>query len=124
MVTHEQARVLLTTYQEAWVEQDPDLILSIFHEDASYHERAFEPPFRGHEEIRTYWQEKVVQEQQDIEFELLNTYVDGDTIIAEWEVRLFSAVKQQRLHMKEVAILEVRGQKIQSLREYWQSVWE
>ncbi len=112
---------ILKTYGEAWVNQDVNKILSIFAEDGIYQERVFEKPFAGHKQIRNYWQKKVVEEQSDIKFRLLNFYIDGDTVIAEWEASFYSNAEKARIRIKEVAILEIESNKIKSLREYWQS---
>lgn len=42
-------------------------------------------------------------------------------MIAEWDVVFDDRVQSLRKHMLEVAIMEVRGEKIESLREYWSS---
>ncbi|MEW6490178.1 MAG: nuclear transport factor 2 family protein [Thermodesulfobacteriota bacterium] len=117
----ERARVLevLETYREAWEGRDPEKILTIFTEDATYRERAFEEPCRGHEGLRRYWEETVVRGQADIRFALLHLYLDGDTAIAEWEARFRDVRKRVPRHIREVAILEFRGDKIATLREYW-----
>jgi ketosteroid isomerase-like protein len=112
---------VLDVYKTAWEEQDSELILTIFTEDAVYHERVLQEPMRGHEEIAAYWREKVVQGQGRISFTLLNTYVEGITGVAEWEVSFDDRVQRKRKHMKEIAILELVEGKITSLREYWAS---
>jgi hypothetical protein len=117
----EDVRKLIDIYLRAWTTQDPDLILSIFTPSASYHERVLEEPIRDHAGIREYWQTKVVQEQANIQAELLRLYLDGTTAIAEWEARFDDLVKGQRKRMREVAILELDGDRIGSLREYWTS---
>jgi ketosteroid isomerase-like protein len=117
----EDVRKLIDIYLRAWTTQDPDLILSIFTPSASYHERVLEEPIRDHAGIREYWQTKVVQEQANIRAELLRLYLDGTTAIAEWEARFDDLVKGQRKRMREVAILELDGDRIGSLREYWTS---
>jgi uncharacterized protein (TIGR02246 family) len=121
MVDRNKVETVLRTYAEAWMEQDPEKILTIFTSDATYHERVLKEPFRGHAEIKQYWQSKVVEEQKDIKFKLLNTYIDGDTVIAEWDAVFFNNAEQQTIHLREVAILEFQGDKISSLREYWHS---
>ncbi len=112
---------ILKEYGEAWVNQDTQKILSIFLKDGTYQERIFDKPMRGHEQIKKYWQNRVIKEQSDIKFRILNCYVDGNTIIAEWEASFYIEKRQERIHMKEVAIIEVSGDKIKSLREYWQA---
>jgi len=121
MVTDKIAQRILKTYKEAWVEQDIDKILSIFAEDGTYHERVFEKPFRGHKQIAGYWKRKVCEEQSKIKFKLLNYYICGEVIIAEWDATFYSNIKHAKIRMKEVGIFEIKRNKIKSLREYWQS---
>lgn len=82
---------------------------------------AFEAPYKGHAGIAAYWKAKVVDEQSDIKFKLLDYYISGDVVIAEWEASFYSNIKKARIHIKEVAIIEVKDSKIKSLREYWAS---
>ena len=118
-LTHQDVRDTLATYIRAWVEQDPDLILSIFTPSGTYHERVLEAPILGHNGIRDYWQSKVVGSEANITCRLLNVYVDGSTAIAEWEAA-FDAVDQGiRKRGRWVAILEFEGRLIQHFREYW-----
>jgi ketosteroid isomerase-like protein len=112
---------VLDVYKTAWEQQDAGLILTIFTNDAVYHERVLQEPIRGHAGIAAYWQEKVVKGQGRISFTLLNTYLDGTTGIAEWEVSFDDCVQRKRKHMKEIAIMEFVDRKIASLREYWAS---
>ena len=121
MVSEQRAKEILKIYEEAWVNQDTDKILSIFTEDGIYHERVLKEPFRGNKEIANYWKSKVCEEQSKIEFKLLNFYICENTIIAEWEASFNSNVENARIRIKEVAILEIENDLIKSLREYWQS---
>ena len=120
-LTKKEVRTIIGIYVRAWVEQDPNLIVTIFTASAIYHERVLGEPNRNREGIRKYWQEKVVESQGRIECDLLNLYLDGDTAIAEWEARFDDRVKGGRKRMREVAILEFEGRLIASLREYWTS---
>jgi len=114
-------RDVVNTYIRAWVEQDPALIVTIFTDTATYHERVLEEPIRNREGIRAYWQEKVVESQARIACELLNLYLDGSTAIVEWEAQFDDLVQGVRKRMREAAILVFEGQLIASLREYWSS---
>jgi len=112
---------ILARYCEAWRQQDADKILLIFTEDATYHERLLEKPIVGHAGIRDYWVSKVVQGQANINVRVVNEFVDGNVGIAEWEVHFDDRVKRIRKFMREIAIMEFRGDRIKSLREYWVS---
>ncbi len=121
MIDKKIVEKILKTYEEAWVEQDINKILSIFHIDGVYHERVLKKPFTGHKEIAQYWKEKVLEEQSKIKFRLLNYYICNNTVIAEWEAHFNSNIEKAHIHMKEVAIIEIENNKIKNLREYWQS---
>lgn len=116
---------VVDTYLRAWMEQDPDLIVTVFTSDATYHERVLQEPICTVAGIRDYWQTKVVKEQANIRAELLNLYVaehvSPKTAIAEWEAQFDDVVEGCRKRMREVAILEFDGDRIASLREYWAS---
>lgn len=116
-------RTTIDTYLRAWTQQDPELIVTIFTDDATYHERVLDEPIRTQAGIRDYWQRKVVEGQAGIDARLLNLYTatDGSTVIAEWEATFDDRVQNVRKRMREVAILEFAGDQIASLREYWAS---
>jgi uncharacterized protein (TIGR02246 family) len=116
-----EVREVLDTYIEAWEKQDPDLIVTIFTEAATYHERVMGEPIRGRDGIRAYWQAKVVGGQANITCELLNLYLDDGTAIAEWQAEFDDTAQQVRKRMREVALLTFDGPLISSLREYWAS---
>lgn len=120
-LTRKHAREVLDTYIRAWETQDPGLIVTIFTEGATYHERVLGKPIPDREAIREYWEMKVARDQANIRCELLAFWVDGETVIAEWEARFDDVVQGVRKRMREVAILEFDGPLIASLREYWAS---
>ncbi|MGH4014609.1 MAG: nuclear transport factor 2 family protein [Pseudonocardiaceae bacterium] len=120
-LTKQEVRGIVDLYIQAWVGQDPDLIITILTDTATYHERVLEEPIKDREGIRAYWQTKVVESQDNIKCELLNLYLDGNTAIVEWEAQFDDVVQMVRKRMREVAILVFEGQLIASLREYWAS---
>ncbi len=121
MVGRKTVEEIIEKYKNAWENRDPDAILEIFTEDATYHERILEKPFVGHSEIKGYWIEKVVGEQEDIHFTLLALYIDGDTAVSEWEADFFDKKDRCKKYMKGIMILEIKNKKIASLREYWKA---
>ena len=121
MPTRERVEQVIDVYIKAWTEQDPDLIVTIFTEDATYHERVLGEPIRTRAGIREYWTTKVVAAQARIACRLLALYLDGDTAVAEWEARFDDLAEGVRKRMREVAILEFEDGLIAGLREYWAS---
>ncbi len=116
----ETATKLIGIYGQAWITRDPDLILTIFTPDATYND-PHEPENRGHDAIRDYWVSKVVGQQKDISFRLLNVWVNGGNVIEEWEAKFTDTKRNMRIEMREVAIFTTDGSKFTSLREYYTS---
>ena len=50
-LTKQQARDVLGVYIKAWETQDPDLIVTIFTPDATYHERVLQDPIPDRDAI-------------------------------------------------------------------------
>ena len=73
-MNHEEATKLLEVYGRAWVTRDPELIVTIFTEEATYNDPK-EPENIGRDAIKNYWQYKVVGEQEDVTFDLKNVWV-------------------------------------------------
>jgi SnoaL-like domain len=121
VLSKQDVRDVIAIYIEAWTTQNPDLIVTIFTEGATYHERVMQDPIPNREAIRGYWESKVVGAQANISCELVSLYLDGDTAIAEWEAEFDDVTQGVRKHMKEIAVLEFEGRQIASLREYWAS---
>lgn len=117
----EDARKLIEIYGKAWETQDPELIITIFTEDATYDDPK-EPKNNGREEIKKYWETKVIGEQKDIKFTLLNLWMDGETAIAEWNATFIDTKRNLHIDMHEVAIFGTRDGKFSSLREYYKNV--
>lgn len=123
MLTRDHVRGVIATYIKAWETQDPDLIVTIFTEGATYGERVLEDPIPNREAIREYWESKVVGAQANITCELLALYVDAgeSTAVAEWEAVFDDLAKGVRKRMRETAILTFEGGLISSLTETWSS---
>jgi ketosteroid isomerase-like protein len=120
-LTKQDVREVIDVYIRAWETQDPDLIVTIFTESATYHERVLRAPIPNRDAIRRYWETKVVEDQANIKCELLNVYLDGTTAIAEWEAEFDDVAQGARKRMREIAVLDFEGQQISALREYWSS---
>lgn len=120
-VTDEKVTEVLGIYGEAWVTQNPNLILSIFTEDATYQEGPFAVPMVGRAAIKAYWEKKVVAEQSDIHFRVTTILIDGNDVAVEWVADFIDLVKKEKVHLYEVAFLKFEGDYISSLRETWRS---
>ena len=124
MLTKQDVRKVIAVYMKAWKTQDPDLIVTIFTPEATYHERVMEDiTITGRDGIRAYWESKVVGAQANIICGMERLYLDHDTgtAIAEWVAEFDDVAQGVRKRMREIAVLEFEGGLIASLREYWAS---
>lgn len=119
-MTHEEAFKLIEIYGKAWETRDPELIVTIFTEEATYDD-PHEVENIGRDAIKEYWKYKVIGEQEDIKFDIKNVWVDGDTVIAEWHATFKDIKRSLFINMTEVAIFTVRDGKFSSLREYYKN---
>ena len=117
----ETAINLIEIYGKAWETKDPELIATIFTDEATYNDPK-EPKNFGLEAIKEYWKYKVIGEQDDIKFDLRHVFIDGDTVIAEWHATFKDIKRNLFIDMVEVAIFTVQGNKFGSLREYYKTV--
>jgi ketosteroid isomerase-like protein len=117
---HDEAKTLIETYGKAWETKDVELISSIFNAEASYNDPR-EKENIGLTQIQDYWKYKVVGGQDDIKFSVKHIWVDGDTIIAEWNATFKDIPRQLFIDMDEVAIIMTENGKISSLREYYKN---
>lgn len=120
-MTHKEAVGLITIYGKAWETRDPELIVTIFTEDATYNDPK-EPENIGRDAIKEYWKYKVIGEQENIKFNLKNIWLDKNVVIAEWHATFEQINKNTFVEMDEVAIFEIRDDKFSSLREYYKTV--
>jgi len=116
-----EALKLIEIYGKAWETRDPELIGTIFTEEATYNDPK-EPENIGRDAIKRYWETKVIGEQEDIKFNLLHLWIDGDTVIAEWYATFTDIKRNLHIDMTEVAIFGTKDGKFSSLREYYKSI--
>ena len=115
----EDVRNVMVKYGNAWEKKSADLILNCFTKNGIYQESPLSKPYKGHAEIRKFWNKSVGKHTKQIKFKLVKYYVSNDskTGFAEWECK--NVHKGKKHHMAGVMILKMKGDKITSLNEYW-----
>lgn len=123
-LTKADARDWLDRYKQAWEGQDPDLLLTLFTEDAHYIETPFGAPAVGHAAIRDYWQEGAVTGQHDIAFDGTLWTVQDEVALAHWTARFTRTASGQRIALDGVFRLTFAPgtgspPKCRKLQEWW-----
>jgi ketosteroid isomerase-like protein len=62
-----------------------------------------------------------MESQANLKVQLLNVYLDGETVIAEWLAEFDDLAQGIRKRMREIAVLVFEDGLVSSLREYWAS---
>ncbi|MFP7672830.1 nuclear transport factor 2 family protein [Marivita sp. S0852] len=113
----------LDQYGQAWVEGDPQQIVGLFTNDATYQETPFVEAMVGHAAIKKYWQEGASDAQEDVEFTSKVWAVDGDTAVAGWEAKFTRKASGARVELNGAFRLKLRKYSerllCESLEEWW-----
>jgi len=109
---------IFETYKRAWETRDADLVLTIFTEDAVYHENPFDRPMTGHPAIRRYWK-RATRNQRKIEFHWSPVCSAGDLHVVDWKASYVLADGSGPAELRGGMIVELRGERIARFREYW-----
>jgi len=123
----EQVKEVMKKYKKAWEEQNTNLLLECFTEKGTYQESPLATPYKGHKEIKQFWNNIVVKNTKNIHFELGKCYIsnDGKTGFAQWtcknEHRKNQNSKWKKGYMVGIMILKMKGNKISYLNEYWRT---
>jgi len=118
-ITIKTVKDIMKKYRKAWENKDSKLLLDCFTKNGIYQESPLSKPYKGHDEIKKFWEKTVVKESADIRFSLGKCYVskDGKTGFAEWKCKNLYLNKNN--YMVGIMILKMRGYKITYLNEYW-----
>ncbi len=113
-----QIKKVMQKYGKSWEQQDSNLILECFTKNGIYQENPLAKPYRGHKEIKKFWDNVVKQETINIKFKTGKCYVskNGKIGFAEWACK--NIHKGEKHLMVGIMILKMKGNKISYLNEY------
>ena len=124
-MTEQDVQDWLDEYGRAWVDGDPDRVVVLFSDTATYRETPFDKPMRGRREIREYWQEGAADAQENVEFMSQVWAVVDDTAIAGWQARFTENASGVRVELdgtfRLVFSSEQGALQCTILEEWWHS---
>jgi ketosteroid isomerase-like protein len=117
----QEIREVMNKYKKAWENQDSNLIIECFVKNGIYQESPLAKPYKGHKEIKKFWNREVVNRTKNIQFKLKKCDIskDGKTGFAEWECT--NRYLGKKGHMVGIMLLKMKGNKISYLNEYWKT---
>ena len=77
----------LEAYKKAWERRDANAAAALFTEDATYHEKPYDPPLRGSAGVHAYWT-KVTATQSDVRLSWGAPVVEGNRAAVQWWTNL------------------------------------
>lgn len=101
-MTEQDVQDWLDEYGRAWINGDPDHVVTLFSDSATYREMPFDDPMRGQDEIREYWQNGAADAQEDVEFASQVWAVKNDTAFAGWQARFTRKASRARVEFDGV----------------------
>jgi ketosteroid isomerase-like protein len=118
-VDHAGGGELLERYARAWQTFDGDAWVSLFTEEAEYHEDPFEPPMVGHNALRAYLLE-AAEAQDQVEVTVERHWVVGSTVLAAWHAAYVRRAGRARVRLAGFMTLEIAEDgRIARFREWW-----
>ena len=124
-MTEQDVQDWLDEYGRAWIDGDPDRVVVLFSDTATYRETPFDKPMRGRREIREYWQEGAADAQENVEFMSQVWAVVDDTAIAGWQARFTEKASGVRVELdgtfRLVFSSEQGALQCTILEEWWHS---
>lgn len=112
------ARELVDTFARGWAKAKPDLICSVFSEDAVFLETPFSTPTQGLAAIRRWWAD-VPYNQSEITCTTGEVFSAGPWFSAEFKVRFRRRRTGDWVEAKGAMFCETGGGKITEMRMYW-----
>jgi ketosteroid isomerase-like protein len=117
-IDYATAGELLETFGRAWQTFDGDLIVSLFTEDAEYHEDPFGSPMVGHNAIRAYWLDGASTTEQ-VEFTAERHWMSGDVVLAAWHASFVERASSARVRLAGFMTWDLAADgRISRLREW------
>ena len=105
-LAHGDAQDLLGTLKRGWEGRDPDIVLSLFRDDAEYREHPFADPLSGSNAIRARWNE-LAAAQLNVEFDAERIWVSGRTVLASWHAAYTRRASGERVRARGFMTLEL-----------------
>ena len=106
MIDYAAAGDLLAAYGRAWETFDGDAWVTIFTDDAEYHEDPFGAPMVGHNALRAYLLDASTS-QGDVEFTVERHWVSGATVLAAWHATFTRLASGGRVHLAGFTTAEI-----------------
>lgn len=113
-----KARELIDTLARGWSKGRPDVIASIFHEQAIFLETPFGTPIQGRDAIRT-WAADIPYHQSEASFTTGEAFIAGPWFSTEFKLVFRRRKTGEWVDARGALFAETDGELVTELRMYW-----
>jgi ketosteroid isomerase-like protein len=110
---------MMSRFAEGWQREDGDSIVELFSEDGAFIPGPFEPPLKGREAIRGYWQD-LPREQAEVAFRYGEIFVAGPWFATEFKCTFRRRRTGEAVILRGALFCETDGDLISEMRMYWE----
>lgn len=103
---HGDGQDLLATFKRGWERRDPDVLMSLFEDDAELRPHPFADEMAGVNAIRAHWN-RICAEQVHVEFDAQRIWVAAATVLASWHAAYTLRRTAERVRVRGFMTLEV-----------------
>ena len=112
------AQDILATYKRGWEMRDPDVIMSLFREDAEYRENPFADALTGGNAIRERWNH-ICANTANVEFDAERVWVAASTVLASFHAAYTRREDGGRVRVRGFMAIEVDDDKLVGRFRQW-----
>jgi limonene-1,2-epoxide hydrolase len=118
MPTRSEALVLFERRRRAWLDEDVEGYLALWHPDVEFSSPMHDPPIRGREAYAA-----LVRASQSavrpVRFDIAHVAVDGPTVLAQWSITVARRADGREVTWHGMSACEIHEGLITVWREYW-----
>ena len=117
----QKVNIFISWFQElgnAWVQKNPDAVLSLLADKFLYYETPFTKPFTTKKEILLLWQE-VPNSQKNISFSFDLLSINNNTGIAHWKASFTRLKSNKKAHLDGIFLVRLNQKGLCTLFKMW-----
>lgn len=118
VLTRADAALLFERRRDAWLREDLDAYLALWADDMRFQSPVHAEPLRGKAAFADLVRLSLSL-SRPVRFDFFRIAVDGDAVLAEWEIEIERRDDGRLLRWRGMSTCEIRGGRIVAWREFW-----
>ena len=118
MPSHDEAVALFERRRQAWLREDIDGYLGLWHPDCEFGSPMHQPPLRGRDAFAALVRQSN-SAARPVRFDIRHLAVDGEVVLAEWDIGIAGRQDGREVAWSGMSVCVIRDGLIVRWREYW-----